>query len=65
MDDDGLGLAGPDRGRRVASGGRARRAGPCCKPRSRLSASQWQSAGREYTSNIRRSIRNAARRMVY
>eukprot|EP00959_Pyramimonas_sp_CCMP1952_P066665 1391784-Pyramimonas_sp.AAC.1 len=31
------------------------------KPRSRLSAGQWQSIGREYTSNIRWNIRNAAR----
>eukprot|EP00959_Pyramimonas_sp_CCMP1952_P285635 5972461-Pyramimonas_sp.AAC.1 len=31
------------------------------KPRSRLSASQWQSVGREYTSNILWSIRNAVR----
>eukprot|EP00959_Pyramimonas_sp_CCMP1952_P200656 4197013-Pyramimonas_sp.AAC.2 len=31
------------------------------KPRSRLSASQWQSVGREYTSNIRWNIRNAVR----
>eukprot|EP00959_Pyramimonas_sp_CCMP1952_P164034 3429564-Pyramimonas_sp.AAC.1 len=31
------------------------------KPRSRLSASQWQSIGREHTSNIRWKIRNAVR----
>eukprot|EP00959_Pyramimonas_sp_CCMP1952_P031524 661273-Pyramimonas_sp.AAC.1 len=31
------------------------------KPRSRLSAGQWQSTGREYTSNIRWNIRNAVR----
>eukprot|EP00959_Pyramimonas_sp_CCMP1952_P426031 8923460-Pyramimonas_sp.AAC.1 len=31
------------------------------KPRSRLSASQWQSVGRAYTSIIRWDIRNAVR----
>eukprot|EP00976_Prorocentrum_cordatum_P111733 1195414-Prorocentrum_minimum.AAC.11 len=31
------------------------------KPRSRLSASQWQSVDREYTSNILWNIRNAVR----
>eukprot|EP00959_Pyramimonas_sp_CCMP1952_P265972 5560954-Pyramimonas_sp.AAC.1 len=31
------------------------------KPRSRLSASQWQSAGKEYTSNILWNIRNSVR----
>eukprot|EP00976_Prorocentrum_cordatum_P103854 1193633-Prorocentrum_minimum.AAC.4 len=29
---------------------------PRSKPRSRLSAGQWQSAGRKYTSNIRRRL---------
>eukprot|EP00959_Pyramimonas_sp_CCMP1952_P227336 4752939-Pyramimonas_sp.AAC.2 len=32
-----------------------------CKPHSRLSASQWQSVGREYTPKIRWNIRNAVR----
>eukprot|EP00976_Prorocentrum_cordatum_P095575 1190232-Prorocentrum_minimum.AAC.4 len=31
------------------------------KPRSRLSAGQWQSVDREYTSNIPWNIRNAVR----
>eukprot|EP00976_Prorocentrum_cordatum_P021872 447052-Prorocentrum_minimum.AAC.1 len=36
-------------------------AGPMGKPRSRLSASQWQSVDMEYTSNIPWNIRNDVR----